>query len=253
MGTCYTRCQCNQTVLENQSGSATPRQQESVIVSLYDYPSFEHTELTMHLGERLTVVSDDGDFVMVRSTTTGRESYVPTNYTAKVTDKWLYTGISRYKAEELLKHPSNQTGAFLIRESETNRDSYSLSILRRTGSSDLNPVKHYRISQLENSWVYISPGLTFPSLHYLVQHYSELPDGLCCRLTVPCFIQGLDEPRPVPTTVRRPTINWREISRSVILGRKRTESDNSLVSDGLREAISSYLQLTECKDYSWDT
>lgn len=121
-------------------------------------------------------------------------------------------------------------------------DSYSLSILRRTGSSDLNPVKHYRISQLENSWVYISPGLTFPSLHYLVEHYSglcwgprpvfsrhrskmyltdigailpstELPDGLCCRLTVPCFIQGLDEPRPVPTTVRRPTINWREISR----------------------------------------
>uniref|UniRef100_A0A3P9QFP4 Src like adaptor 2a n=1 Tax=Poecilia reticulata TaxID=8081 RepID=A0A3P9QFP4_POERE len=225
----------------------TPEMSESVIVSLYDYPSFECTELTMHMGERLTVVSDDGDFVMVRSTTTGRESYVPTNYTAKVTDKWLYTGISRCKAEELLRHPSNQTGAFLIRESETNRDSYSLSILRRTGSSDLNPVKHYRISQLENSWVYISPGLTFPSLHYLVQHYSELPDGLCCRLTVPCFIQGLDEPRPVPTTVRRPTINWREISR------KRTESDNSLVSDGLREAISSYLQLTECKDHSWDT
>ncbi|MEQ2203150.1 hypothetical protein XENOCAPTIV_025565, partial [Xenoophorus captivus] len=39
------------------------------------------------------------------------------------------------------------------------------------------------------------------------------PDGLCCRLTVPCFIQGLDDPRPVPIPVRRPTINWKEISR----------------------------------------
>ncbi|XP_038150779.1 src-like-adapter 2 [Cyprinodon tularosa] len=253
MGTCFTRCHSHQTVLENQPESVIPGEQESVIVSLYDYPSLEHTELTMRMGERLTIVSDDGDFMMVRSTTSGRKSYIPTNYTAKVIDRWLYTGISRYKAEELLKNSSNQSGAFLIRESETNRDSYSLSILRRTGSSDINPVKHYRISQLENSWVYISPGLTFPSLHYLVEHYSEVADGLCCRLTVPCFIQGLDDPRPVPITVRRPTINWREISRSVILRRKRTESDNSLVSDGLREAISSYLQLTECKDHSWDT
>lgn len=253
MGTCFTRCHSNRRVLENQPELPTPRPAESVIVSLYDYPSLEHTELTMRMGERLTIVSDDGDFMMVRSTTTGRESYVPTNYTAKVTDKWLYTGISRYKAEELLKQPSNQTGAFLIRESETNRDSYSLSILRRSSSSDRNPVKHYCISRLENSWVYISPGITFPSLHFLVEHYSEFPDGLCCRLTVPCFISGLDDPRPVPVTVRRPTINWREISRSVILRRKRTESDNSLVSEGLREAISSYLQLTECKDPSWDT
>ncbi|KAM4582020.1 src-like-adapter 2 [Fundulus diaphanus] len=253
MGTCFTRCRCNRTVLGNQPEPPMPGLQESVIVALYDYPEFERTELTMRMGERLTIVSDDGDFMMVRSTSTGRESYIPTNYTARVTDRWLYTGISRYQAEELLKHPSNQTGAFLIRESETNTDSYSLSILRRTSSLNMNPVKHYRITQLENSWVYISPGLTFSSLHYLVEHYAETPDGLCCRLTAPCFIQGQDDPRPVPITVRRPTMNWREISRSAILRRKRTESDNSLVSDGLREAISSYLQLTECNDHSWDT
>lgn len=94
-------------------------------------------------------------------------------------------------------------------------------------------------------------------------------------------------------TIRRPTINWRDISRlergpqgiykwlclfqvlvsnqqywnssqisnffffclqrSVILKRKRTDSDNCLVSEGLREAISSYLQMTECKDHFWDT
>ncbi|KAM6927899.1 src-like-adapter 2 [Xenentodon cancila] len=227
MGTCFTRCHSNITVLENSPESAPTDLQDSETVLLYDCPSFEHTELSMYTGERLIVISE-----------------------------WLFTGISRYKAEELLMHPSNQSGAFLIRESETNRGCYSLSVLRRTNSSDPNPVKHYRISRLQNGWFYISPGLTFHSLHHLVEHYSESPDGLCCRLTVSCFIQGLDntrEVRPVPTTIRRPTINWTNISRSVILKRNRTESGNSLVSEGLRETIHSYLQMTEDSDHSWDT
>ncbi|CAG5983943.1 src-like-adapter 2 [Menidia menidia] len=256
MGTCFTRCHSNLTVLENPPDSELPELQESVTVALCNYPTFEDTELTMHMGEKLTVVSDDGDFMMVRSSTTGRQSYIPTNYTAKVAHRWLFTGIQRYKAEELLLHPNNRMGAFLIRESETSRDCHSLSILWRTDLSDRNPVKHYRITHLRNGWVYISPRLTFRSLHHLVQHYSESGDGLCCRLTGPCFIQGLDNPREaraVPITVRRPTVNWKEISRSVILKRKRTESDNSLVSEGLREAISSYLQMTQGNDHSWDT
>lgn len=44
--------------------------------------------------------------------------------------RWLFTGISRYKAEELLKHSNNQSGAFLIRESETNRGYCSFLIFR---------------------------------------------------------------------------------------------------------------------------
>ncbi|GLD62205.1 src-like-adapter 2 [Lates japonicus] len=257
MGNCPIRCRSNMTILENPPEPASSAAEDSMIVSLYNYPSFGHTELTMCFGERLTIISDDGDYMMVRSATTDRDSYIPTNYTAKVTHRWLFTGISRFKAVELLMQSNNQTGAFLIRESETNRDCFSLSILRRTNSSyTADSVKHYRISHLQNGWVYISPGLTFPSLHHLVEHYSETADGLCCRLTVPCFIQGVDnarEARPIPTTIRRPTINWKDISRSVIFRRKRTESDNTLVSEGLREAISSYLQMTEGNDHSWDT
>ena len=41
--------------------------------------------------------------------------------------------------------------------------------------------------------------------------------------------------------------------RSMIFRKKRAESDNSLVSEGLREAITSYLQMTEGHDHSWDT
>lgn len=128
-------------------------------------------------------------------------------------------------------------------------DCYTLSILRRTSSSSMDCVKHYRISCLQNSWVYISARNTFPSLQHLVEHYSgwravhvallsclsilkteqsrnitdknvapfpETADGLCCRLTRPCFIKGLDkarEAKPGPATVRRSTINWKDISR----------------------------------------
>ncbi|XP_028261941.1 src-like-adapter 2 [Parambassis ranga] len=255
MGTCPTRCQSNLTILENPPEPSSPDLQDTMIVSLSNYPSFENTELTICIGDRLSIISDDGDFLMVRSTTTGRQSYIPIDQTAKVTHRWMFTGIGRYKAEELLMHSNNQSGAFLIRKSETNRDCYSLSVLRRTHSSYLDSVKHYRIFPLHNGWVYISPGLTFPSLHHLVEHYSETADGLCCRLTMPCFIRGVDNPRearPAPTTTRRPTINWKDISRSMIFRRKRTESDNSLVSEGLREAISSYLQMTEGNNRSWD-
>ncbi|XP_068451066.1 src-like-adapter 2 [Clinocottus analis] len=255
MGTCPIRCRSHLTILENSPETGSPASQDSVLVSLCNYPSFEHTGLTVRVGERLTIMSDDDDFMMVRSTTTGRESYIPTNSTARVTHRWLFTGIGRYKAEELLMQPNNYSGAFLIRESETNKDCYSLSVLRRTNSSYLDCVKHYRISHLQNGWVYISPRATFPTLHHLVEHYSESADGLCGQLTEPCFIQGLDdarESRPMPTAIRRPTINWKDISRSVIFRRMRTESDNSLVSEGLREAIVSYLQMTDGNDHSWD-
>lgn len=87
MGTCFTRCYSNRTILENQPESDAPGRfktqrckkkiffflkkhnptsfislsadiEGNLVVSLYDYPSLEHTELTMHMGEKLTVVSE---------------------------------------------------------------------------------------------------------------------------------------------------------------------------------------------------
>lgn len=48
---------------------------------------------------------------------------------------------------------------------------YSLSV-RRSEHASWDSVTHYRIHRLENGWLYISPRLTFPSLHDLVDHYS---------------------------------------------------------------------------------
>ncbi|KAJ8411999.1 hypothetical protein AAFF_G00142660 [Aldrovandia affinis] len=250
---------------KGRRGSSTMTQQASsepsildthryMVVALYSYPAGGPTECNIRVGERLNVLSDEGDWWRVSSTATGQESYMPSNYTAKVFHSWLFEGISREKAEELLLLPHNQAGSFMIRESHTHSGAYSLSVRRNTSSS-WDSVKHYRIHRLQNGWFYISPGLTFPSLIQLVDHYSEAGDGLCCSLREPCFIQGSNNvpvvTGPPPMAVRRPTLNWKDVDSSMLFGRETVDAEKSLVSEGLREAINSYLFMTEdpnCED-----
>ncbi|KFW77004.1 Src-like-adapter, partial [Manacus vitellinus] len=122
---------------------------------------------------------------------------------------------------------------------------YSLSVRHRQ-------VKHYRIFRLPNNWYYISPRQTFQCLEDLVNHYSEVADGLCCVLTTPCLTQCTNNntmTNPVPPVVmRNKNFNWRNIHRlEVTEDTKSTLAamDDSCLSYGLRESIASYLSLTE--------
>ncbi|KAF6284842.1 Src like adaptor 2 [Rhinolophus ferrumequinum] len=145
---------------------------KATAVALGSFPVGEKAELSLRLGEPLTVISEDGDWWTVLSEVSGREYSIPSVHVAKISHGWLYEGLSREKAEELLLLPGNCGGAFLIRESQTRRGCYSLSIrLSRPASWDR--IRHYRIQRLDNGWLYISPRLTFPSLQALVDHYSE--------------------------------------------------------------------------------
>ncbi|XP_074868106.1 src-like-adapter 2 isoform X2 [Carettochelys insculpta] len=162
--------------------------------------------------------------------------------------RWLYEGVSREKAEELLLLPCNHSGSFLIRESQTRRGGYSLSV-RHSNRASWDSVKHYRIHRLENGWLYIAPRLTFPSLQALVDHYSEIAEGLCCLLKEPCFIQGAvrapAQALPPPVVVKKATLNWQELNSAVLFSEAPPADEESPVSLGLREAISSYLFLSE--------
>uniref|UniRef100_A0A674AZY3 Src like adaptor 2b n=1 Tax=Salmo trutta TaxID=8032 RepID=A0A674AZY3_SALTR len=232
------------------------RGEKNIPVSLYNYPTGHPAHCRIQVGERLNVLSDEGEWWKVRSSATGNESYIPSNYTAKVYHRWQYEGLSREKAEELLFLPYNQAGSFLVRESETHPGANSLSV-RKSSDQDRLSVKHYRIQQLENGWLYISPCLTFPNLRALVDHYSEVRDGLCCLLGEPCFIQGSNNvpvvTGPLPMAVRKPTLNWKDMDSSMIFGK---DNEDSLVSEGLKEAIKSYRFMTEdCKgsSHKWDS
>nr|XP_032645151.1 src-like-adapter 2 isoform X1 [Chelonoidis abingdonii] len=200
--------------------------------------AFLETLLSSRVGEWWNVVS----------LVTGKECSVPSSHVAKVWHRWLYEGVSREKAEELLLLPCNHSGSFLIRESQTRQGCYSLSV-RHTNHSSWDSVKHYRINRLENGWLYIAPRLTFPSLQELVDYYSEIGDGLCCLLKEPCFIQGAvrvpAQNLALPVVVKKSSLNWEELDSSALFSEAPAPEGESPVSLGLREAISSYLFLTE--------
>ncbi|XP_075033562.1 src-like-adapter 2 [Mixophyes fleayi] len=221
-----------------------------VFVALYNFPVGGQVDISVRIGEQLNILSEDGDWWKVMSVSTGRECYMPRNYIAKVYNRWLYKGINREKAEELLLVNCNQTGSFLIRESETRRGCYSLSV-KRTNLATRDSIKHYRINHLDNGWFYISPRLTFPTLQDMVDYYSEISDGICCILKEPCIVQGFTPPvvqNYEPVIVRRPTLNWRDLDSSALFNEDNNLNEDCPVSLGLREAVSSYMFMTEGLD-----
>ncbi|XP_069740374.1 src-like-adapter 2 [Narcine bancroftii] len=229
---------------ENQP--STDMSQVMVAVALYNYPSSSDSQPIINVGERLNVIHEEGDWWKVVSMVTGKECHIPYNYVAKVYHRWLFEGISREKAEELLLLPSNQSGAFMIRESQTRKGFYSLSV-RRSNVASWDSIKHYRINRLPNGWFYISPRLTVPSLHDMVDYYSESDEGLCCTLKEPCHIQGqvIIQRHPEPIVVPRPQLNWSQMDSSMLIDNNRKSDEELPVSEGLRDAINSYLFMTE--------
>ncbi len=73
-----------------------------------------------------------------------------------------------------------ETGTFLIRDSESKPNDYSLSV------RDGDGIKHYRIRHLDNGGFYISTRIRFTGLPELVQHYRHTADGLSASLRNAC-------------------------------------------------------------------
>ncbi|NXY43534.1 SLAP2 protein, partial [Ceuthmochares aereus] len=221
-------------------------------LALCDFPSGAGAAAVLRMGEQLRVLSEDGEWWLVHSQVSGKECQVPSSCVAKVRYRWLYEGVSRQKAEELLLGPGNQSGSFLIRESQTRRGCFSLSV-RHSQRGSWDSVTHYRIHRLENGWLYISPRLTFPSLQDLVEHYSELGEGLCCTLGEPCSVEGakVATAPALPAVVKKPSLNWDKIDSSLLFSEATSlPEEDSPISLGLREAISSYLLLTDAPEPS---
>ena len=95
--------------------------------------------------------------------------------------RWYFGKIKRIEAEKKLLMPQNEHGAFLIRDSESRRNDFSLSV------RDGDTVKHYRIRQLDEGGFFIARRTTFRTLQELVDHYSRDADGLCVNLRKACI------------------------------------------------------------------
>ncbi|XP_051519334.1 src-like-adapter isoform X1 [Myxocyprinus asiaticus] len=221
------------------------------LVVLSDYPCRDISEPIFKMGDKLKGLSEDGCWWKVRSLQTGTENYIPSNHVAKVYHGWLFEGVGRQKAEELLSLAGNGIGSFLIRESPRERSVYSLSVRHRT-------IKHYKIFRLNNSWYYISPRLTFQCLEDMVNHYCDSSDGLCCVLSAPCL--ALSKPAPsstqeAPPVVMRHNLDWKKVNRSQLMspgGLGLVDNKDNMMSYGVRSSIATYLSLTSEPEQSKD-
>ncbi|XP_014899461.1 tyrosine-protein kinase yes [Poecilia latipinna] len=159
-------------------------------VALYDYEARTSDDLSFRKGDRFQIINNtEGDWWEARSINTGENGYIPSNYVAPAdsiqSEEWYFGKLSRKATERLLLLPGNERGTFLIRESETTKGAYSLS-LRDWDETKGDNVKHYKIRKLDNGGYYITTRAQFVSLQMLVKHYTEHVDGLCYKLTTVC-------------------------------------------------------------------
>ncbi|XP_042301261.1 tyrosine-protein kinase FRK isoform X2 [Sceloporus undulatus] len=170
-------------------------------VALFDYQARTEEDLSFRAGDKLEVLDrsqeswwfarlhvENGFFRPGQK----REGYIPANYVAPdqsiEAEPWFFGAIKRADAEKQLLYRDNQEGAFLIRESESQKSEFSLSV--RDGTT----VKHYRIKRLDNGGFFVTRRKTFQTLNDFVRHYSTSSDGLCVKLGKPCIKTEVPEP-----------------------------------------------------------
>ncbi|XP_051931104.1 proto-oncogene tyrosine-protein kinase Src-like isoform X2 [Hippocampus zosterae] len=162
----------------------------TTFVALYDYESRTASDLTFRKGDRLQIVNNtEGDWWLARSLTTGESGYIPSNYVAPSdsiqAEEWYFGKITRRDSERILLNLQNRRGTFLVRESETTKGAYCLSVLDYDNTKGLN-VKHYKIRKLDSGGFYITSRTQFTSLQQLVFHYrSEYADACCTKTLKP--------------------------------------------------------------------
>ncbi|XP_067358738.1 tyrosine-protein kinase Fgr isoform X1 [Channa argus] len=162
----------------------------TLFIALYDYDARTEDDLTFQKGEKFQIINNtEGDWWEARSLDTGNSGYIPSNYVAPVdsiqAEEWYFGKMGRKDAERQLLGHGNQRGTFLIRESETTKGAYSLSI-RDWDDNKGDHVKHYKIRKLDNGGYYITTRSQFDTVQQLVEHYTERAAGLCCRLIGSC-------------------------------------------------------------------
>uniref|UniRef100_A0A3Q3XQK5 Tyrosine-protein kinase n=1 Tax=Mola mola TaxID=94237 RepID=A0A3Q3XQK5_MOLML len=168
------------------------------MVGLYPYEAVHPDDLGFKKGEKMRILEEHGEWWKAKSLTTDKEGFIPSNYVGQAntmeTEDWFFKDITRKDAERQLLAPANKPGYYLIRESETSKGSYSLSI-RDVGEKGADSVKHYKIRMMDNGGYYISPKISFHDIGSMIKHYhSEYSDGLCRKLDRPCVKPKAQKP-----------------------------------------------------------
>ncbi|XP_066482769.1 tyrosine-protein kinase Srms [Tiliqua scincoides] len=155
---------------------------------LFDYTARSADELSVNRGDRLCVLKEAGEYVLARRISGDPVvGYVPANYLSKLSQEpaaqqtWYLSGISRNKANQLLLSPPNRHGSFLVRDSESNKGEYSLSVRNH------NKVRHFRIFKDIGGSLCLEKELAFPNLEQLLAYYTVNWKVIQSPLLHPCI------------------------------------------------------------------
>ncbi|KFO09605.1 Proto-oncogene tyrosine-protein kinase LCK, partial [Balearica regulorum gibbericeps] len=148
---------------------------DKLVVALYNYEPKHDGDLGLRKGEKLRILEESGEWWKAQSLTTGQEGLIPYNFVATVNslepEPWFFKSISRKDAERQLLASGNTHGS-LKKPPKVPSRSYSLSV-RDFDQNQGEMVKHYKIRNMDNGGYYISPRVTFSSLHELVEYYTR--------------------------------------------------------------------------------
>lgn len=232
---CWSQEADKSVVIENPGAFCppeAPRSQEpershgQYFVALFDYQARTAEDLSFRAGDKLQVLdtSHEGWWLArhleKKGTGLGQQlqGYIPSNYVAEdrslQAEPWFFGAIKRADAEKQLLYSENQTGAFLIRESESQKGDFSLSVL------DEGVVKHYRIRRLDEGGFFLTRRKVFSTLNEFVNYYTTTSDGLCVKLEKPCLKIQV----PTPFDLSYKTADQWEIDRNSIQLLKRLGS-----------------------------
>eukprot|EP00729_Bicosta_minor_P009566 gene9566-16737_t len=181
-------------------------------VALFDYNPRCKQELLLRQDDLVNLISGDRDWSLVENAISSSQGYVPSSFIAIAqsleSEPWFFGKVTRGKAEKLLLNPMRKHGCFLIRESESQAGSYSLSM--RDGDS----VRHFRVQTLPDGAYRLqgSPSPPFSCLPELVLFHKKKKAGLTTTLKEACP----QEHKPVANDVAWEMRDKWEIARSEI-------------------------------------
>ncbi|NXN49077.1 SRMS kinase, partial [Rynchops niger] len=173
--------------LHSEPNSISFIPKSSLFIALYAFTARSEEELSVSAGDKLRVLREEGEYVLARRLL-GEPAmgYVPAAYVANLSQgtsthrPWYFSKISRNEAEQLLLSPPNQHGSFLVRDSESSKGEYSLSVRNHT------KVSHFRICKSPGGSLYIQKGHPFPDMEELLAFYTKHWKVIQSPLLQPC-------------------------------------------------------------------
>ncbi|XP_023142561.1 GRB2-related adapter protein-like [Amphiprion ocellaris] len=163
-------------------------------VALFSFTASEADEISFHKGDIIKVTEMEDDSCWVTAEIQGRRGYVPENYISLLPHPWFAGPVSRLEAEQRLRW--QDTGVFLVRESESAPGEFSVSV------SYGDRVEHFRV--LEGGGQYCIWDESFCSLNRLVDFYRT--HSIAVEKVV-CFRDPPSSPQPLLHPARNPYPN----------------------------------------------